>query len=537
MANLDAKRLISLYFEADRSEVERRYKTLFAIGGAQADAEPGREGATKQKNGKASKDSSESSPTRQRAQSAIGGENAEPDNRDHLEAWINACQPSVELADRLRTQWRFFDEHAKDFAYYYLDRFDDSKTTVAYVLEGLFWFWGPSVATQVMHTVVPDLIFPIEIDQRYDRLKALFNVLGIQFDDTASLPPVELILRISDAIQLFRQENGLTAWQAWALVYDLAPRLLEQPSPYASGGSRVWVTAAGEHNFEQVDAHDPSDEDTWTTNKRVRRGDILLMYCLRPRSAIVAAYRAAVDAYQDPLDAVYSGVFTVITDKLALPPITLQEMKKDPVLKSWSLVKTHFTGLQQHSVPDDVWMRIKEVVTGKNAETGRLLEDYGRSVEGVRTLRTTTSEITEKEFEDRTVVPILDKLGWRSGETLHRQFEMLIKVGSGKPKLTRADFVGFAGSLGGKATMVVETKRRIASEQDLSFAVQQCESYAGRLRCTRFAVASPQGIWVYELRFPGQSGLLTRHPVDPSDVEEAARRLMQVLGRNELLKL
>ena len=55
---------------------------------------------------------------------------------------------------------------------------------------------------------------------------------------------------------------------------------------------------------------------------------------------------------------------------------------------------------------------------------------------------------------------------------------------------------------------MLESKRRIRSDEELRTAIEQCESYAGKLRCTRFAVAAPEGLWIYTLNFPGQSSQL-----------------------------
>jgi hypothetical protein len=455
---------------------------------------------------------------------------------DNLEEWIHVYGPSKEVETRLRSEWARLDPYDKLLADYYLTRLDANLTRAEYVLEGLFWFLGPWLATHLMHIVDRKLVFPIDADQRYFRLRAILRAIGIQYVDDEQLPPVEVILAVSDGVRHFAETNKLEPWQMWALVYDLGPRLIGTPPSYAvESPSKVWVTAAGPDNFEEVDNHGSSDEDTWSTNRKVRRGDVLLMYCLRPRSSIVALYRCAVDAYRDPLHPAWSGVFTEITDKLSIPPISLREMQNDPVLKNWSLVKTHFTGVLHHSVPDEIWIRLKELIATKDPEKGRMIQEYASAVDGLRSIRGIVDQRSEKEFEDELVLPLLERLGWAVGLDLQRQFEMPIKVGSGKPILARADFVGFASALSGIAVMVVETKRRIVSEGELTLAVQQCESYAGKLRCTRFAVAAPQGVWVYQLNFPGQSSLLTRSPIDLSEASKAERLLRPLLGRSVLM--
>src|SRR3989441_857005 len=117
----------------------------------------------------------------------------------------------------------------------------------------------------------------------------------------------------------------------WALVYDLGPRLLPQLGPYPTDPPpRIWITAAGPENFAAVDNHTSSDRDTWSINTKARRGDFVLMYCRAPRSALVGVYRCGCDAYRDPfLYDGWGGVWTDITDKVAVPWLTFKEVKAD----------------------------------------------------------------------------------------------------------------------------------------------------------------------------------------------------------------
>lgn len=65
--------------------------------------------------------------------------------------------------------------------------------------------------------------------------------------------------------------------------------------------------------------------------------------------------------------------------------MTLREMKADPILRKWQMVKCHFQGLQKHRVAPDIWQRIKAVVTERNPEIGRKLEE--QDFKGVTQLR------------------------------------------------------------------------------------------------------------------------------------------------------
>ncbi len=304
--------------------------------------------------------------------------------------------------------------------------------------------FGTWVATHVMHRFYPDRVFPIGTDQRYEQLRAILRTLGIDYKDDEELLPIDVVWNLSEAIEEYREQHQLAPWQMWALVYDLGPRLLPQPGPYPTDPPpRVWITAAGPENFAQVDKHTSNDRDTWSINAKARRGDFALMYCLAPRSAIVGVYRCGCDAYRDPLNKSWGGVWAEITDKLPIPSLTFKDIKADPVLGKWQMAKTSFTGLLRHQVPDEIWQRIKVVVAAKDAETGRLLEEFTQSDEGVRAIHGPGGAVSEKEFEEHLVVPLLGSLGWDLIRNMRRQYEMDIKVGSGRPTgsgLTLWDF-------------------------------------------------------------------------------------------------
>jgi hypothetical protein len=136
--------------------------------------------------------------------------------------------------------------------------------------------------------------------------------------------------------------------------------------------------------------------------------------------------------------------------------------------------------------------------------------------------------------EDTLVLPLLKALGWDTKVNLVRQYEMDIKVGSGRPKRVRADFVGFKDALGSESLFVLETKCRIRTDAELSSAVEQCESYAGKLRCSRFAVAAPEGLWAYQMNFPGYSIPLAHVPLQREVSPLEMQKLSPLLAYDSL---
>lgn len=203
-------------------------------------------------------------------------------------------------------------------------------------------------------------------------------------------------------------------------------------------------------------------------------------------------------------------------------------MRVDPVLRNWHQVKMNFQAINRAPVPPDVWERIKEIVAQRDPRTGEMLDRYevGADVP-------LADGASEQAFEDNVVLPILERLGWCEGSTLKRQHGLWVKIGSGRARRVVADFVGFRGALSAEVLLVVETKRRIRSDAELKSAREQAESYAGKLRCSRFAVAAPEGVWVYELRFPMQSKLLAEVRMPAPATPEIETKL-QVLSFEQL---
>jgi len=70
------------------------------------------------------------------------------------------------------------------------------------------------------------------------------------------------------------------------------------------------------------------------------------------------------------------------------------------------------------------------------------------------------------------------------------------------------------------------------SAKELRTAIEQCESYAGKLRCTRFAIAAPEGLWIYTLNYSGQSSQLAYLPFQSEISPAMVEKLKPLIGFN-----
>jgi hypothetical protein len=526
--SVNIRQTIAMYWEADRSSVKARYDALFP--------HPPEEEVVPD-----DPDNSRAGPQQEQEPQA-----PEPVAQDWESVWDTDFREAVRdigfsdpIAQKLLEAWDKLSDAYRPVALHHLVAATFAGWSLAYSLEGLTNFFDVWIATHVMHAISPETHFPVALDPSYRRLKMIFRTLGISYDGGEGQSATDVAANICDAVAEFNKKSGMEPWQTWALTYDLGPRLLPDPAPYPTETPpRVWIVSANEPggDFEHCDRHTNSDVFDWCINSKAKRGDIALMYHLAPRSAFVGVYRCFSDAYDDPLRGpdVWTGGCVEITDRIALPWIALKEMKNDPTLKNWGLVKRNFVGMLQSEVPPDTWNRIKELVAQKDPEVGQFLERYAAAAGGVHSIAAIGEDISEQEVEDSLVLPLLHALGWDIHENLTRQFEMDIKIGSGKPKRVRADFVGFRDALCSEALVVIETKYRIQSDTQLSSAVGQCESYAGKLRCPRFAVAAPEGIWIYQMNFPGYSTLLAQLPLQREVSPLTMQKIIPLLEFNTL---
>jgi len=518
---VNVRQTIAMYWEADRSVVKARYDALFPKRNGEDSPAPADSGAAP---------SAEEDPPHHSPPSKDWETRWDTEFRDAVKGMgfsDRIVREFLERWDALEGDWRLVALH------HFLTA-NDAGWSVPYTLEGLINDFGVWAATHALHSIVPETQFPIDIDLTYRRLKLILRILGITYGDGDELLPVDVATNISGAVAEFNKRNGWEPWQTWAMVYDLGPRLLPDPAPYPTDAPpKVWVISANKPSgdFEECDGHLNSEVYSWCINSKAKRGDIALMYHLAPRSAIVGLYRCYSDAYADPLrPSWWTGGRGELTDRIAIPWITMKEMKQDPILKDWGLVKRNFVGMLQLEVLPDAWNRIKELVASKDPDVGRFLDRYATSAGGVHSIAAIGEDISEEAVEDTLVLPLLQALGWDIRVNLSRQHEMDIKIGSGKPKRVRADFVGFRDALGSEALMVVETKCGIRNDTELTSAVEQCESYAGKLRCPRFAVAAPEGLWIYQMNFPGNSIQLAHVPLQRQVSPITMQKIMPLLG-------
>ncbi len=522
--------VLELYFEADRTAQRELYQSHF--GGEKQDSDDAEE----------ADDSSGSNNLELDEQQEDETEKGISLSADVLDSEFDELLLSVNTPEwihkTLKDEWAPLPPRRKAEAIWHLYTLFSDDFTLPYSWEGITHFFSPIPASHFLHGLYPHCIFWLGgTELSYGAMRHILDSFGIQFDDSKELSAFEVWQNLSAEVQDFSEERKLEPWQIFAILNDLGPRLLPPRAPYPTDPPpRVWMIAVNDRarEFAEVDRHDESFIGTWPINRKAKRGDLALLYCVAPRSAIVALYRVVEDAHRDPFSG-WTGYRATISDRIRLPWIKIGDMKADPALSQWKLLKGNFQGLLQVELPENIWSRLVEIIAEREPDVAQKLHQFRDAGRGTREIKTSSEAWSEKDVEDRFVIPVLERIGWKLGVTLVQQVEMQIKVGAGKPKNVLADFVGYHGALTSRALLVVEVKRHIGSTKDLELAVEQAESYCGKLRCTRFAVAAPEGFWIYDLQFPGRSAQLHNLELSSIEIEKTANELEKLL-RYEVLR-
>jgi len=403
--------------------------------------------------------------------------------------------------------------------------------------------WGVQIASQWLHTLMPHEYFPLsaELHNRFDRLTRYLNGLqiGIEWPE-ADIGATLLWMEISDGVCAWAHEQELESWQVWAIFEHYAPSAFPDPEPKKRIPS-VWISTSSTVSFEALD-DDLLETVMWTCNSKVRKGDIILIYCMRPHSSITHRFRALCDAFENPLAYRWTreNSWAELGEKQALPWIAYKDMNDDEVLKSWSVVRTRFLSASRASVPPEMWQRLQELIEEKIDEfdpetkvtTSKEGDGTKESKGSSPTEKDKELKLLEREFEESVVKPLLIRLGWDLSKHVVQQEQIPMALGS--MSITgRADFVLYDEESHQQAVAVVEVKRSIPDERSLLRAVFQAESYSGRKRVERFALVAREGLWVYRMCYPGHSELLATFALDSLEDGDQFDKVQELLGARQ----
>ncbi len=318
-------------------------------------------------------------------------------------------------------------------------------------------------------------------------------------------------LQVNEALLSFfrRVYQGLENPQAriaWFL-YEGLGRLFLEKSDY----HEYWVMATREENFAELDS---KDDLVWSGRKGMQEGDLVFIYRTTPRRAITDIFEVQGEPRFDP-SGDWDGFWVDLSRVCRIEDVPFADMKDDPILGDWGVVRKRFHGVVVEPVPHSIYNRLLEKIP-----------------EGIRNLHDLDPEptagegfsnrfVSEAHFEDQVIEPLLRR--WGLG--YQRQYRCRFKMGS-QDLFGLVDFYVADGR--GPITLF-ENKFRILGERELRQATDQGKSYALMLGLPSFVVASPEGMWVYSLN-RNEETLEEHIPMDELDARDEGLR-------DKLLKL
>lgn len=209
------------------------------------------------------------------------------------------------------------------------------------------------------------------------------------------------------------------------------------------------------------------------------------MYELAPHSHISSIWRAITPGYDDPFR-YYPGVIW-IGQPTVIPPVSLDELKANPVWSQKGLVKANMQGVSGRPCSREEYAALLSILRQK-----------GFDVSGLPALLQPSANIDiplscERDVEEHLLEPFLKQLGLTEKDWLR---QMPLRMGRGIRYYP--DYVIHADTERGneKGAVICEAKFRISNEKQLKEDFSQARSYAMRLGSHGLILASCEGIWL-----------------------------------------
>lgn len=249
---------------------------------------------------------------------------------------------------------------------------------------------------------------PVLIKARFDIFQRNCDLLGINLPNIPrSKNHFEYCMYywdICETLNNFQNENGLSDSELCACVYDYATMLYEETTPTRlPKPTNVWFTGGSDGDFPLLDSLGKDCGENphciWACNEHTRRGDIVVMYCLSPRSYIHSIWRSNSEGIFNPFDGWHSR--TSLCDGVLTPPITIKELKADNYMSQVPIVRRNLQGLNGIELSSKDYSELLRMI----GEKGGDISKYPKLFEGSEAA---FGDIhIEKDVEENILIPCL----------------------------------------------------------------------------------------------------------------------------------
>ena len=333
--------------------------------------------------------------------------------------------------------------------------------------------------------------FPYLYPVHFFRVQEICETFGIMLPSLPQKTKYEdkclYYLKLCKVFHEFRLQHGLSPQEFCVFFYSFAQHFISKPLtdevPRPLKSSLVGGNAQEDHQYLQTLT--PSSLHYWQGNTETKPDDIVLMYELAPYSHISSIWRAVSPGYDDPFR-FWPGVVW-LGQPVTIPPVSLEELKADPVWSQKGLVKANMQGVSGRGCSREEYAALLNILQQKGFDISRLpaLPELAGRPEIPLTC--------ERDVEKYLLEPFLSQLGLTEKDWLR---QMPLRMGRGIRYYP--DYVIHAETERGneRGAFICEAKFRISSEKQRREAFAQAKSYVLRLECRGLLLASCEGIWL-----------------------------------------
>lgn len=370
-------------------------------------------------------------------------------------------------------------------------RANDFRRKSSYVLELSLYLY-------LVHPYFKPILFPY----RYDLFLRNCDALGIELPPIPHTKDYKAFLMyyydICTAMNKFQDEYEMTDEEFCACFYGFAKMLCDEskhaelPKPV-----NVWLTGASGGDFISLDEatsgkYEGDFNSIWACNERTKRGDIVVVYCLSPRSYIHSIWRANTAGIFNPFD--YYKCRTTVCDGIRVPDISSKDLKADDYFSNVPIVRKNLQGINGVELSAHDYSELLRLIGQKGGDISALPKLYESENVDFGEIK------LEKDVEENILIPMLRKLGYNE-EDWTRQLSL--KAGRGLKAIP--DFVFFAK--GDKhfetAPFVIEAKLDMSLIREQINAFSQGLSYAKMLRSSLMGICDKERLIIYRVDSTG----------------------------------
>ena len=390
----------------------------------------------------------------------------------------------------------------------------------------------------MLFTKVDSFCIPMLYPRRFDVFRRNCEVLGVNLPEIPRTKDYSQYLHyyidICESIEVFRSENALTPEEVCACIYFYAPIELDSENDVERELPRptnIWLTGACKEDIRMLGERDLHFTGTWACNEKTQPGDIVVLYAVAPYSCIHSIWRAKTGGRFCPFDHFHSR--TTVTDGIKVPPITLKELKEDPIFGAQKMMNNNLQGINGRELPPKAYDALLHMIERKGGDISKIPVLFENKDWDPGELN------DEKDVENKVLIPCLLQLGYKETDWSRQESQQFGRKEKGIP-----DFVFFpTGEEHAKtAPLVIEAKKDnlLASDIERSKAYRQARSYAKNLESKTLAICDANRIIVYKRQKNGQFDYSVRAfenhwSVIWGDSEEFSK-LNKLIGAEEMKK-